>query len=149
MFPNAANDMAIFKTWHERDGIVAAVTGSFSGAISSATVMTSAGNLPNTAADGHIFHITHSNGAGANIGREVITTAGNNNALTCANAGWTNEDPVAYTYATYYTYVCMKLMAGASDASPVQKDWGDRAFEFKNLSLETLTAGAVLHVHIW
>jgi len=151
LIPNAANDEIIFRTWNEdAASVVAAGTKrGISGAISTNNTLTVASPLlPAAIADGYIFHITASTGEAANIGREVVTTAGSNTAVVCASAAWTDEDPAVYHWTTYTTNICMKLKAGASDASPTQLDFTDNPLKMKNLSLDSISTSAKAQLYI-
>jgi hypothetical protein len=150
LIPNAANDEIIFRTWDENaaDKVAAGTKKFKTGTITSGTTLTSTGNLTSAVADGMIFHILSSTGAAANVGREVVTTAGNNNAVVCASAGWTNEATKVYSWTTYTTSVCMKLKAGATDASPTQLDFTDNPLKFTNLALDSITSSAVAQLYI-
>ena len=151
LIPNAANDAVIFRTWNENaaDVVAAGTKSNISGAISSNTTLTVASPLlPSGIEDGMIFHILRSDGLSANIGREVVTTAGSNTAVVCASAAWTNEDPVTYSWTTYTTNICMKLKAGASDASPTQLDFTDNPLKMRNLSLDSISTSATIELYI-
>lgn len=152
MIPNAAGDEAVFKTWSE-DSVVASGSGILLvGAISSNSIFTSTGNLTSVIADGHVFRILKSTGEVANLTRRVVQTAGNNNAITVHHeiGDWTDEDPATYNWETYATYNAndLYLKAGASDTSPVRKDFGIAGRRIHNLTLETLTSSAKLYVNL-
>ena len=151
LIPNAANDEIIFRKWNENaaDVVTAGTKLGISGAISTNNTLTVASPLlPSDIEDGMIFHITACSGAAANIGREVVTTAGSNTAVVCASAAWTDEDPKVYSWTTYTTNICMKLKAGASDASPTQLDFTDNPLKMKNLSLDSISTSAVAQLYI-
>lgn len=151
LIPNAANDEIIFRTWNENaaDVVAAGTKRGISGAISTNNTLTVASPLlPSGIEDGMIFHITANSGYAVNIGREVVTTAGSNTAVVCASAAWTDEDPETYSWTTYTTNVCMKLKAGASDASPTQLDFTDNPLKMKNLSLDSISTSAVAQLYI-
>ena len=151
LIPNAANDEIIFRTWNENavDVVAAGTKRGISGAISGNDTLTVASPLlPSDIEDGMIFHITANSEAAANIGREVVTTAGSNTAVVCASAAWTDEDPSIYSWTTYTTNIYMKLKAGASDASPTQLDFTDNPLKMKNLSLDSISTSAVAQLYI-
>lgn len=151
LIPNAANDEVIFKTWNENaaDRVALGTSSGVTGTITGNTTLTVGGTaLPSAIADGYIFHILASNGDAANIGREVVTTAGNNTVVVCASAGWTNEAAKVYDWTTYTTNICMKLKAGASDASPTQLDFTDNPLKMKNLSLDSISTSAVAQLYL-
>lgn len=151
LIPNAADDEVIFKTWNENaaDVVAAGTQANISGAISGGNTLTVASPLlPSDIEDGMIFHITADSGFAVNVGREVVTTAGSDTAVVCASAAWTNEDPETYSWTTYTTNICMKLKAGASDASPTQLDFTDNPLKIRNLSLDSISTSAVVQLYI-
>ena len=151
LIPNAADDEIIFKTWNENaaDKVALGTDSLVTGTITSNTTLTTGGTyLPSAIEDGFIFHILSSSGNALNIGREVVTTAGSNTAVVCASAAWTNEATKVYSWTTYSTNICMKLKAGASDASPTQLDFTDNPLKMRNLSLDSISSSAVAQIYI-
>ena len=148
--PNAASDDVLFNTWDENtanlvaDGYRSLITGT----ITSTDTLTVAGtNLPAAIADGYIFNVTASTGTALNLGRRVVKTAGTNTAVVIHNDEWTDEGPFVYTWETYKATTAIVLKAGATDASPIQIDFGPKARRIENLSLETLTGGTLYVYH--
>lgn len=151
--PNAAGDVATFNTWDANnkyaEGSGTYYGNAILGTITSTTTLTMASGtlLPSAVRDGDVFKIVGGNGA--NIGTtNVVTTAGNNTVVICANAGWTNEAGVKIHFETYSYKPAAKLMVPASDKAEVELDFGDTGFKFPNLILETLSASAVVKVYI-
>jgi hypothetical protein len=87
--------------------------------------------------------ILASTGNSANIGKQLVTTAGDTNAVVCSQAGWTNEASKVYRWTTYPQRKEVYLTGGASDASAVTLDWGPNGRWFNNLILQTIGGGAV------
>ena len=148
--PNAASDDVLLNTWDENtanlvaDGDRSLITGT----ITSTDTLTVAGtNLPAAIADGYIFNVTASTGTALNLGRRVVKTAGTNTAVVIHNDEWTDEAAKIYTWETYKTTTAIALKAGASDASPIQIDFGPKARRIENLCLETLTGGTLYVYH--
>lgn len=153
--PNAASDLAVFN-FYDLSGKYAEGSGTYTagliaGTITSTTTLTMASGttLPSTCRDGDVFKITYSNGSTANWpSTNVITTAGNNTVVVCANAGWTNESTKLYNFETYPYRPAFKLMVPTTDKVEVQLDFGDYGQWFPNLILETLSTSAVVRVYI-
>jgi hypothetical protein len=150
MIPNAANDAVTFKTWNENsaDEIAAGVKYLKTGTITNTNTLTSTGNLPSGILDGSIFRITASTGAAANIGRHLVETAGTTNAVVIHGDDWTNEATKIYSWKTYTTVEAIYLKAGATDASPVQLDFGAMGRRFINLGLDAISASAKVYVYL-
>lgn len=110
------------------------------GTVSGTTTLTSTGNLPATIRDGDVFEITASSGSAANVGKWLVATAGDTNAVV--TAGLTNESDKIYNWRTYPYVSEVYLKAGASDASPVTIDFGPKGRWFPNLILETIGGGS-------
>jgi hypothetical protein len=153
--PNAASDVAVFN-FYDLSGKYAELSGTYTSdailaTITSGTTFTMASGtvLPNTCRDGDVFKITYSNGSSANWpSTNVITTAGNNTVIVCANAGWTNEAGVAYNFSTYPYRPAFKLMVPTTDKVEVQLDFGCCGQWFPNLIIETLSSSAIARVYI-
>ena len=146
--PDALGDDVLFNTWDENTNITAGSLTGKTGAISSNSILTSTGNLPSDIKDGDIFKITVSSGAAENLDSHVVETAGDDDAVTVHHEddSWTNEDPVVYSWETYYAYPAIVMKAGASDASPVQLQFSP-VLRIENLSLETLDGGTLYVYH--
>jgi hypothetical protein len=141
--PSAVDDDVLFKQWDENAPVAAGTQSGVTGTITLGTTMTSTGNLPSTVADGHIFHILGSaGGAAANVKRALVTTAGNNNAVVCSQAGYTNEASIVYRWTTYPTTTAIVLRCRNLDITMEQMTFNPPR-KFPNLSLETIDGGTV------
>jgi hypothetical protein len=153
--PNAASDLCVFNFW-DTSAPYAELSGTYTsdaiaGTITSTTTLTMASGtlLPSAVRDGDIFKITSGTGAAANIGTtNVVTTAGNNTVVVCANAAWTNESTKKYQFITYPFRPAFKLMVPTTDKVEVQLDFGPRGKWLPNLILETLSSSAIVKVYI-
>ncbi len=141
--PTAAGSVCLFN-WYDRGNPIATGTGQGTATITSNTTITATTSvLPSTIVDGSVFDILGSNGAVANIGPELVTTAGTNTVVVCAQAGWTNEATIVYSFKTYPQYVAIYLKAGASDASAVTISFENENGRWvDNLTLETIAGTA-------
>jgi uncharacterized membrane protein len=151
LVPNATGDIANFVYWNEGktdDVVTAASKSGVTGTITSAKTMTSAGNVPATAAAGYVFQIQQTTGYTANLGYHVITSAGDGDALTVSPADWTNEASKVYTWKVMKTYPALYLPAGSSDTSPVMLDFGCHSFRLPNLVLKSLSTSAKVYLYI-
>jgi hypothetical protein len=140
--PNANADDVTFKQWNEDAPVAAGTKALKTGTITNGTTLTSTGNLPSTVADGYIFHIKSSSGAAANIGREVVTTAGDDDAVICSSAGWTNEASKVYSWTTYPTTTAFVLKGNSADTNSHQVHF-PYPRRFPNLSLDVIDGGTV------
>jgi len=149
LFSNAAADVCEFKWW---DPTNPAVTDQGTATITSTTTITfTTSVVPSTVLDGSVFDIVGSTGAVANLGTELVTTAGNNTVVVCSQAVWTNEATILYSFKNYPVYTAIYLKAGASDASPTTLDFSSERGGgrwFPNLTLETLSTSATVHLYI-
>ena len=147
--PALATDAAELKFWipgtQYAVGSGTYASGDILGTITSNTTLTMASGtlLPNTVLDGDVFEITHSNGSNAGT-TNVVTTAGNNTVVVCANSAWTNEDSKWYHFKSYPTRSFCKLYCSTLDVD--ERDF--TPFLLPNLTLETLSANAKVKVYI-
>jgi hypothetical protein len=151
--PNAASDSAVFNFW-DTSAPYAELAGTYTstailGTVTLNTTLTMASGtlLPSAVRDGDVFKITGGNGANTNT-TNVVTTAGNNTVVVCANAAWTNEAGATYNFITYPYRPAFKLMVPTTDKVEVQLDFGCKGVWMPNLTLETLSASAVVKVYI-
>ncbi len=150
--PNAAGDVAVFNHWDE--GVANCVSSTFYGldftaTITSGTTITATTSvLTSTITAGSIFHIVASGGAAANLGRELVTTAGNNTVVVCSQAGWTNEATIKYTANVYNYRLAERILAGASDASPTTIFYGDKGRFFPNLILNSISTSSEVYIEL-
>ena len=153
--PNSAGDVAVFN-FYDQSGKYAEGSGTYTSdailaTITSGTTFTMASGtvLPNTCRDGDVFKITRSNGSSDNWpSTNVITSAGNNTVIVCANAGWTNESGKAYNFATYPYRPFIKITSQSTTMKMEQADFCGRGFWLPNLILETLSSSAVVKVYV-
>jgi hypothetical protein len=141
--PAAASQIMQLNSYQGSGQTVAANDSGGTGTITSTTTLTTTGLLPATITVGDVFHILASTGNSANIGKQLVTTAGDTNAVVCSQAGWTNEASKVYRWTTYPQRKEVYLTGGASDASAVTLDWGPNGRWFNNLILQTIGGGAV------
>lgn len=142
--PTTVGDDLLFKEWDDNTTVAAGSLSGKVGNISSTSTFTSNGNLPSSIADGHIFEITSSSGTSDNYGKKLVETAGDDNAVVIHEDDWTNEtSSFTYSWRTFATVSSIVLKAGASDASPIHVDFGDKGRRFPNLTLETIDHGTV------
>jgi len=139
--PDAVDDDLLFKQWNETSTVAAGSLSNKTGTITATKTLTSTGNLPSTIADGHIFELTVSSGEADNLGKKLVETAGNNNAITITEDDWTDEASKVYCWKTYATTTAVVLKAGPSDVSPIHLDFGPSGRVFPNLALETIDGG--------
>lgn len=147
--PSAISQIVQLNSWKGLGACLAA-NGKVNttGTITATTTLTSTGNMPATIAIGDVFEIYGSTGAAANLNtRNLVTTAGDTNAVVCAQAGWTNEASKSYSWRTYPGVKEIYFTAGPSDTSPVLEDWHAKPKFFLNLSLVTLGGGTLL-IHL-
>lgn len=154
LIPNAAGDSCTLNYW-DTNAPYAAGSGTYSadliaGTITSTTTLTMASGtlLPSTCRDGDVFKIIKSDGAAANISTNVITTAGNNTVVVCANAGWTNEATKYYGFITYPYKPAFHLLSQATNAREEERDFGGCGFFVPNLTLETISSGAKVWIYL-
>ena len=145
--PSAAADDITLYQWDENAPVSAGTKTSKAGAISATKTLTSTGNLSSAVAAGYIFHIRGSSGDQDNLGRKLVEVAGDDNAITITEDDWTNEDPIYYDWTTYPSTTAYILKAGASDASPIHKDFGERGRWFPNLACHVIDGGQ-LYIYI-
>ncbi|MCK9597896.1 MAG: hypothetical protein M0R06_02575 [Sphaerochaeta sp.] len=152
LYPNADGDTALLKFWDpqtkydEESGTYSSST--IKGTITSGTTLTMASGtlLPNTVLDGDVFKITNSEtGVNEAHGAEVVTTAGNNTVVVCANAAWTNEASKWYHFISYPTRTAFALIS--QDVNLAELDFGD-GFWLPNLTLETLSSSAKVYIYV-
>lgn len=149
MIPNAAGDVADFVFWKSTNDTVSAGAGTgLTGTISTSNTLTSTGNIPSDIAAGYVFEILASSGAAANVGKHLVATAGDANAVVVTPADWTDESSKVYTWKTIKTYQGPYIKALASDTSPVMLDFGRDCFRVPNLALKTLTSNAVIYIYL-
>ncbi len=147
-FPNAAADTFTMKQWDESTVVAAGTANSKTGTITLTNVLTSTGNLPSTIEDGFVFEILGSSGAAGNIGKKLVKTAGDANAVVIWEDDWTNEASKYYAWQTFATVEAIMLRAGASDASPIHLDFGINGKWFPNLTLESISTSSSIRVYI-
>jgi hypothetical protein len=150
-YPNADGDVALLKWWDPEtkyaEGSGTYHSGDILGTITSTTTLTMASGtlLPNTVLDGDVFRIVNSE-TGLNNSTNVVTSAGNNTVVVCANAGWTNEASKWYHFESHATYVAVPLIS--QDVNIVQVDFDGLGQRFPNLTLETLSSSAKVYIYI-
>lgn len=141
--PSTQAHTVIFKQWDENSTVAAGTLNGKVGTITLTNTLTSTGNLPSSIADGHIFEIVASDGDADNIGKHVVETAGNDNAVVIHGDDWTNEATVTYSWATYATTAAMYMIANSGNTDAVQLNFGDKGRRFPNLTLEVIDGGTV------
>ena len=143
--PSAAADDILFKQWNDESTIATGCKVGETATITGNDTITGSGTaLPSTIVDGSVFEIIQSSGLAVNKGvKALVKTAGNDTVVVIWDDKWTNEGPVVYTWRTFGTTTALVLKAGASDASPIHLDFGEKGRWFQNLCLETLDGGVV------
>lgn len=121
--------------------------------ITSSKVLTSNTNLTSIFAQFALLHIIKSTGDVANTkngGLFLITTAGNNNALTCDDAQnvLTDEASKVYDIEAFVGTVAYPMLSPATDKQSVGRWFGDPGIRFDNLALPVLTSGAKLYLYL-
>lgn len=151
LVPALATDAAELKYW-EPGTQYAVNSGTYYSSTIKATIsgnatftMASGTILPNTVLDGDVFEIIKSETeVNEAHGPEVVTTAGNNTVVICANAAWTNEDTKWYHFKSYPTRSFVKMYCSALDVD--ERDFG--GFWMPNLTLETLSSNAKVYIYV-
>jgi len=147
--PSAAGDLFVLSSYDFNAPLLRRAIAS--GTITLGTTLTGAGtDLPSTFAAGDIFEIlnSHTTALAANIGKKLITTAGNNTVVVCAQAGWTNEATKVYEVQKFSQYVAYSLKSQATTLKGEGRNFGNPGIRFDNLALTTLTSGAKLYLYV-
>lgn len=143
--PTTADHVCQFNYYDLGSVVSGAATVNTTGTIGSSKTLTSTNNISTSIVAGDVFEILASTGAAANVGKRLVESVTNNDAVTIVEDNWTDETKV-YCWTAYTGRIAAYLRAGASDASAVTLIF-DPARWFPNLVLATLSAGAV-HVYI-
>ena len=146
--PNAAGDAVTFK-WYDPSGAVAVggKTGKV-GTITGTNTLTSTGNLPAGIAQYYIFHLKASNGVAANLGKHMVSTAGDANAVVVTPSDWTNEASVTYDWATYPTYLAAEITTQATTKKEGVLDFTASPLCLPNLVMDTISASGVAYIYV-
>lgn len=145
----AANDILIktYTTSEVATGGYSNISGIFSNPDgTSCRLVVASAYLPAAVADSYVWHLTATSGDQNNKGKYLVKTAGNNTQADFWGQFDTAETKVC-SWKTYTSRTALVLKAGASDASPVHKDFGPQGKAFENFILETCSGG-VLYVYL-
>ena len=139
--PTTKDHECRFNFYNKSDVVASAAQINFTGTITNAKTLTTTAGIATGIVAGDIFDIIASTGAAANVGRRLVESITSDDAVTIVEDNWTNEEAKSYSYDAYTGRCAVYLKAGATDASPVTIDFGDKGRFFPNLVLTVLTAG--------
>jgi hypothetical protein len=147
--PNAAGDLFVLSSYDLNAPLLRRQIAA--GTITGNATLTGAGtDLPSSFAAGDIFELlgSHSTNLEANNKKALITTAGNNTVVVCAQAGWTNEANKVYTAQRYAQYVAYSLKSQATTLKGEGRNFGNPGLRFDNLALTALSNSAKLYLYV-
>lgn len=157
LYPNAANDLVIFRYWGaEAANTTARVTMiEKTCTVTSTNTITSTGNFEATeVVVGDIMNIYYS--SSENEGYWQVKTRSSDNAIVVDTglAAWgqsggvlTNEATKTYSWKMWQPDVAFKL--SCYDANePTEIDFGPTGYKFPNLAMDTLTSSAKVYLYI-
>jgi len=157
LFPNAADDVATFRSWGPSVGGAAART-AMTGktvTVTSTTTITSTGNFE--AAEvvvGDMMEIKKTS-TGNNLGYWQVKTRSSDNAIIIdigaglydQGGAQTNEASKVYSWQMHPSVVVMNL--SCMDANePYGLDFGDKGFTFPNLSLDAIGTSCTVYLYL-
>lgn len=143
-------DHACIFSWYDKTNPIAAGCGQGTATITSDTTITFTSSVvPSDIVVGSVFDIVGSTGASANIGPELVTTAGTNTVVVCSQADWTNEATIKYSFKTYPAHQGPYMKIGHTDAILGSILTFEQKFGmwFPNLILSSISSGEV-HVYL-
>jgi len=149
IIPNAAADIANFKTWDE--GGTPVLTGDgITGTITATDTLTStAGFETDDISPGDVIKITGGTGSALNWNTFLIDTNADDNTIVVHNDPlMTNEATKLYNYKAWTPTLAFKLDTPGTEVVPFELDFGDKGRWFQNLALDDLTTSAVVHLYI-
>lgn len=148
-FQPATAGHAATLSYHPEDpgNVISNTAKTVTGTISANTTLTSTGNLSNIYAAGALLRIKQTLGDRANLGKFLITTAGDNNAVVCSDASWplTNESSIVYGIdaLTRREFVTLLSQATTLKGEPWSIPGG---IVLPNLSLTALGASGKVYI---
>jgi hypothetical protein len=110
---------------------------------------TGGAHFPSTWAVGDLADIIQTTGLATNMGKKIITTAGNNTVFKVPYNSWTNEASKAYHVNHYTHYDALEIKAPVSATGPSQgRVFGDPGIRFESLGVAAISANCKLYLYI-